>query len=81
MSCGHIFCGDCLFGFLNTKPSCPTCQVNLRAIPVRCLALDSVVSAFEHCLPPTEAEDWKRRTEDGKSAANKLNKVRALGCC
>lgn len=30
LSCGHIFCGQCLFDYLNTKPSCPTCQVRQR---------------------------------------------------
>lgn len=27
LSCGHMFCGACLFDFVNERCSCPTCQV------------------------------------------------------
>ena len=43
VSCGHMFCGACLCDYLNNDPMCPTCQMGLRAVPVRCLAVDAVV--------------------------------------
>jgi hypothetical protein len=51
-------------------------QVNLRAIPVRCPALDSVVNAFAHAgLNKAELAAFLAREDEGRSAANKLNKV------
>lgn len=28
LSCGHQYCGSCLFDWLGTKPSCPNCQAS-----------------------------------------------------
>lgn len=50
-------------------------QVSLRAIPVRCLALDSMVQAFAKTLPKAEADAHTARVEEGRTAANKLNKL------
>ncbi|GFR51185.1 hypothetical protein Agub_g13462 [Astrephomene gubernaculifera] len=75
LSCGHQYCGSCLFDWLGNKPSCPNCQVPLRAIPMRCIALDGVVEAFLGSLPDHEVAAYKARQEEGKSAANKVNKM------
>ncbi|GLC56360.1 hypothetical protein PLESTB_001096300 [Pleodorina starrii] len=75
LSCGHQYCGSCLFDWLGNKPSCPNCQVPLRAIPMRCIALDGVVEAFLASLPEEEVAAHKTRQEEGKSAANKVNKM------
>ncbi|EFJ45163.1 hypothetical protein VOLCADRAFT_106116 [Volvox carteri f. nagariensis] len=75
LSCGHQYCGSCLFDWLGNKPSCPNCQVPLRAIPMRCIALDGVVEAFLSSLPEEEVAAYKARQEEGKSAANKVNKM------
>ncbi len=51
-------------------------QVNMRAIPVRCLALDNVAAAFVAASgEETSKAKHEARTEDGKAAANKINKV------
>lgn len=75
LSCGHQYCGSCLFDWLSNKPSCPNCQVPLRAIPTRCIALDGVIEAFLPSLPDHEVAAFKARQEEGKSAANKVNKM------
>lgn len=28
LSCGHQYCGSCLFDWLGNKPCCPSCQVS-----------------------------------------------------
>lgn len=46
---------------------------------MRCPALDSVVNAFAHAgLSKAELAAFLAREEEGRSAANKLNKVGAL---
>jgi hypothetical protein len=50
-------------------------QVNLRAIPVRCLALDGIVEALVQSLPQAEMNVYQARVEEGKSAVNKLIKM------
>ncbi len=32
LSCGHQYCGSCLFDWLGNKPSCPNCQVILAPV-------------------------------------------------
>ncbi|KAG2430385.1 hypothetical protein HYH02_013747 [Chlamydomonas schloesseri] len=75
LSCGHQYCGSCLFDWLGNKPCCPSCQVPLRAIPMRCIALDSIVEAFLTSLSDADLAAYKARQEEGKSAANKVNKM------
>ncbi|KAG2422587.1 hypothetical protein HXX76_015915 [Chlamydomonas incerta] len=75
LSCGHQYCGSCLFDWLGNKPCCPSCQVPLRAIPMRCIALDSIVEAFLSSLTDADLVSYKARQEEGKSAANKVNKM------
>ncbi|KAL6748535.1 hypothetical protein V8C86DRAFT_2875639 [Haematococcus lacustris] len=75
-SCSHVFCGECCAQALVKKPCCPSCQVDLRAIPVRCPALDAIVHAFAiKSLDAVELKAYLARMEEGKSAANKLNKM------
>mgnify|MGYP001807000869 CR=1 FL=1 len=50
-------------------------QVPLRAIPMRCIALDSIVEAFLSSLTDADLVAYKARQEEGKSAANKVNKM------
>ncbi len=50
-------------------------QVPLRAIPMRCIALDSIVEAFLSSLTDADLAAYKARQEEGKSAANKVNKM------
>jgi hypothetical protein len=75
VSCGHMFCGSCLCDYLAKDPMCPTCQVGLRAVPVRCLAVDAVVDAVVGALMPREKERFGKRVADGKSAADRINKT------
>ena len=39
LSCGHIFCGHCLYEHLNNKPACPTCQVCVCMCVCACMCL------------------------------------------
>ncbi|GIL71650.1 hypothetical protein Vretifemale_2174 [Volvox reticuliferus] len=75
LSCGHQYCGSCLFEWLGNKPSCPNCQVPLRAVPMRCIALDGIVEAFLGSFSVEDVASFKARKEEGKSAANKVNKM------
>jgi hypothetical protein len=75
VSCGHMFCGACLCDYLNKDPMCPTCQMGLRAVPVRCLAVDAVVDAMMGGLAPCDKERYSKRVADGKSAADRINKT------
>ncbi len=47
----------------------------MRAIPVRCLALDQVSSAFVQTQDEATMASFTARSEDGTAAANKLNKM------
>jgi hypothetical protein len=75
VSCGHMFCGQCLFEYLNKEPMCPTCQMGLRAVPVRCLAVDAIGDSLKASMPAKEREKFAKRVEEGRSAADKVNKV------
>ncbi|PNH12170.1 E3 ubiquitin-protein ligase [Tetrabaena socialis] len=75
LSCGHQYCGSCLFDWLGNRPSCPSCQVPVRAIPMRCVGLDAIVEAFLTAMPEQEVAAYKARQEEGRSAANKVNKM------
>lgn len=69
---------------LSTTICAPTFprQVGMRAIPVRCLALDNVSAAFAVAAGGEEARaEFDARTEEGKAAANKINKVCNWVCC
>lgn len=76
LSCGHTACGDCLYRWLNEKPFCPTCQMGLRAVPVRCLALDAIVLLLKPFLSDPQRASFDRRQEAGHSAADKVTSRR-----
>jgi len=76
LSCGHLFCGQCLAEQCMLGGSaCPACQMALRAIPVRCVAIDRVVSALMAALVPSQQEAFKRRRERGEGAPSTLAKM------
>ncbi|KAF8069407.1 ETN8 [Scenedesmus sp. PABB004] len=75
LSCSHIFCGACLATFLQTRPACPTCSMELRGLPVRCLAIDKVAAAMLPALDPDARDAHARRQRDGAGAADKVNKM------
>ena len=75
VSCGHMFCGQCLFEHLTKDPMCPTCSMGLRSIPVRCLPVDAVVEALKTHMPAKDRERFNKRVEEGRSAADKVNKI------
>ena len=70
-----MFCGQCLFDYLNRDPMCPTCQMGLRAVPVRCLAVDAIGDILKASMSAKEREKFAKRLEEGRSAADKVNKV------
>jgi hypothetical protein len=82
LSCSHLFCGDCLLkrlqqdgGITATQQSCPTCNMDLRAVPVRCLAMDKVAACIAATLPEAAQAAYAKRCRDGASAADQLNKM------
>jgi hypothetical protein len=75
LSCGHLFCGSCLSDHLIASPSCPACQMSLRAIPVRCIAIDHVVAALLPALPAPQREAHAHRKERGESAPSIIAKM------
>jgi len=80
LTCSHLFCGDCLLKRLqqdgmNSKQSCPTCNMDLRAVPVRCLAMDKVAAAIVPSLPQDQQQQYNRRCRDGQTAADQINKM------
>ncbi|KXZ46434.1 hypothetical protein GPECTOR_43g870 [Gonium pectorale] len=64
----HIMCALC------DKPIA-SCLVPLRATPMRCIAVDAIVEAFIPSLCNEDMTSYKARQEEGKSAANKVNKM------
>eukprot|EP00955_Chlamydomonas_euryale_P074403 362018-Chlamydomonas_euryale.AAC.10 len=56
--------------------ACVAAQMGLRAIPVRCLALDGVAAVIQLHMPADPGgTSYETRVEEGKSAANQLNKM------
>jgi len=77
LSCSHLFCGDCLWQHLQKRQSCPTCSMALRAVPVRCLAMDKVAASIVPSLPQQQQQQYAKRSKDGQCTADK---VRQAGC-
>jgi hypothetical protein len=73
LSCSHLFCGDCVFRHLSQeKPCCPTCNMDLRAVPVRCLAMDKVAASIVPSLTAEQQQQYAKRKQDGQCAADKV---------
>jgi hypothetical protein len=73
LSCSHLFCGDCVFRHLSQeKPCCPTCNMDLRAVPVRCLAMDKVAASIVPSLTAEQQQQYAKRKKDGQCAADKV---------
>lgn len=70
---GHHFCGACLCSWLGDRVCCPACSMGLRAVPVRCLALDSVVNLLLSRLTPKEQQEHAARKQDGSTAADRVS--------
>lgn len=81
LNCGHLYCGACLVDHLTRAggggggEACPACQMPLRAIPVRCIAIDHVVSALAPALEPTCRDALGRRRERGEPAPSVIAKM------
>eukprot|EP00878_Enallax_costatus_P010330 GHUV01010782.1.p1 GENE.GHUV01010782.1~~GHUV01010782.1.p1 ORF type:complete len:359 (+),score=86.57 GHUV01010782.1:130-1077(+) len=75
LSCSHLFCGSCLFTKLQQRASCPTCNMDLRAIPVRCLAMDKVAAVVVPSLTTQEQQQYSKRKQDGQCVADQVNKL------
>lgn len=75
LSCGHLFCGACLCDHLTRTPACPACQMSLRAIPVRCIAIDHVVGALLPSLAPQQQDAFRRRKQRGECAPSIIAKM------
>lgn len=52
--CGHVYCGECLAGWLDNKRDCPTCRQKVTAPPVRQTVIDGCIAAMEAQLDPDE---------------------------
>lgn len=80
LTCSHLFCGDCLLKRLQqegltSKQTCPTCNMDLRAVPVRCLAMDKIAAAIVPSLPLEQQQQYSKRCRDGQTAADQINKM------
>lgn len=75
LSCSHLFCGACLFTKLQQKACCPTCNMELRAIPIRCLAMDKVAASIVPSLSTEEQQEYSKRKKDGQCVADQVNKM------
>lgn len=75
LSCSHLFCGSCLFTKLQEKACCPACNMDLRAIPVRCLAMDRVAASVVPSLSTEEQQQYSKRKQDGQCVADQINKM------
>lgn len=73
LSCSHLFCGDCLWQHLQKRQSCPTCSMALRAVPVRCLAMDKVAASIVPSLPQQQQQQYAKRYKDGQCTADKVS--------
>lgn len=43
LDCGHTFCGDCLFEWLQRKRVCPVCREPVLRPPIHIRSLDSII--------------------------------------
>lgn len=64
-TCGHSFCGDCLFSWLQRDQTCPLCRQDAASGPVdpvtKCLALNAIVAHTEEIR--IGQEEMKERAE------------------
>ncbi|KAF6258946.1 hypothetical protein COO60DRAFT_1068765 [Scenedesmus sp. NREL 46B-D3] len=49
--------------------------MDLRAVPVRCLAMDKVAASIVPSLTAEQQQQYAKRKQDGQSAADKVNKM------
>ncbi|GBF89973.1 hypothetical protein Rsub_02679 [Raphidocelis subcapitata] len=75
LACGHLFCGACLSDRLICSPKCPACHMALRAIPIRCRAVDHVIDALLPALSEARRDAFRRRREGGEGAASMVAKM------
>lgn len=76
-SCGHSFCGDCLFSWLQRDHTCPLCRQDASKAPTdaitKCLALNSIIAhTEEERIGPeeiAERTERKRAVEEWESEA------------
>eukprot|EP00775_Hariotina_reticulata_P011648 gene11648-11793_t len=47
----------------------------LRAVPVRCLAMDKVAASIVPSLPQQQQQQYAKRYKDGQCTADKVNKM------
>lgn len=49
--------------------------MDLRAVPVRCLAMDKVAATIVPSLPQEQQQQYSKRCRDGQTAADQINKM------
>ena len=59
--CGHMFCGECLSGWLTNKQDCPTCRQKCTAPPVRQNAVDNVIAKTAASLNENDKATWEEK--------------------
>ncbi|KAG2453691.1 hypothetical protein HYH02_001903 [Chlamydomonas schloesseri] len=64
LTCGHMFCGICLAGWLSQKQSCPECRKPSAGVPVRCRGVDnSITDILQHNLVSPNSKRERRRKQ------------------
>lgn len=71
--CGHMFCGNCIYEWMEHhphNPSCPSCRAKVSAPPVRCLPVENIISDIVQVSmsPGDRQEHMKRRAKWDKLA-------------
>lgn len=61
--CGHMFCGECLAGWLSNKRDCPVCRSEATAPPISNSAVDNCTELLEKQLAPDDLQERLRKKQ------------------
>jgi hypothetical protein len=64
--CGHLLCGGCAHSWLARKRSCPVCRSEVPDDPVRCLAVDTFLTAVSKQLATPTASPRLEASQGGR---------------